>query len=361
MINSSENRYYDFICNNWTDIENSVIGGITTKEINFFVRSIYQAPIKDIKKIEGRGNSRLYKVTTSVSDSFVLKEYPDLLIDSRKRLITEVEAFKAVEIFNKTPKVVAFDEQKNIALYEWIEGVHLSKINDKHIIEALNFIEDIQSIKHKERYKFASEACLSAEQLFSQINSRLDKVSSVDNNDLKDFVNLIFKPLWSKVLVWSKKHWPEDNLVNDLPEFVQALSPSDFGFHNALLMDDGTLCFLDFEYFGRDDPVKLMADFVWHPGMDLDISQKVRWLKGALNIFKKDPNIYSRFHAAWPLYGLRWSLILLNEFLEDGWHKRLYANSDLKHQHSNKLEEQLNKARAICEQIQMANMECPYI
>ena len=45
---------------------------------------------------------------------------------------------------------------------------------------------------------------------------------------------------------------------------MQVFSPSDFGFHNALLKDNGKLCFLDFEYFGRDDPVKLMADFIWH-------------------------------------------------------------------------------------------------
>jgi thiamine kinase-like enzyme len=128
-----------------------------------------------------------------------------------------------------------------------------------------------------------------------------------------------------------------------------------------LLKDDGKLYFLDFEYFGRDDPVKLMADFVWHPGMNLNDSQKNTWLKGISTIFKKDPNLNDRFYAAWPLYGLRWSLILLNEFLKDGWQKRVYANSDLQNQQRNKLEDQLNKAKVICRQIQVVSMECPYV
>ena len=68
-----------------------------------------------------------------------------------------------------------------------------------------------------------------------------------------------------------------------------------------------------------------------------------------------------RFTSAWPLYGLRWSLIVLNEFLEDGWHKRAYANDNLNHLHQQKLENQLNKAKNICKKIQKTNMKCPYI
>ena len=43
------------------------------------------------------------------------------------------------------------------------------------------------------------------------------------------------------------------------------LSPSDFGFHNALVDDDGQVTFLDFEYAGRDDPAKLVSDFFCQP------------------------------------------------------------------------------------------------
>ena len=49
----------------------------------------------------------------------------------------------------------------------------------------------------------------------------------------------------------------------------RALSPSDFGLHNALRGQDGQLRFVDFEYFGWDDPVKLVSDSGDPSGSDL--------------------------------------------------------------------------------------------
>jgi hypothetical protein len=42
------------------------------------------------------------------------------------------------------------------------------------------------------------------------------------------------------------------------------LSPSDFGFHNAIRTDSG-IKFIDFEFAGWDDPAKAVADFVLQP------------------------------------------------------------------------------------------------
>ena len=142
---------------------------------------------------------------------------------------------------------------------------------------------------------------------------------------------------------------------------MQAFSPSDFGFHNAIIKDSGEIVFIDFEYFGRDDPVKLIADFIWHPGMKLNKSQKVDWLKGAISIFDDDPDILSRYKSAWPMYGLRWALIALNEFLKDGWKKRTHASETLMNSHQQKIEIQLNKAKNICEEIQAMKFNCPYV
>ena len=359
--NSSSNEHHVELCNNWTDIENTSIGEITNDEIKHLINSIYECPIYDLEKIEGRGNSRIYKVSIDEKNSLVLKEYPDLLIDPRTRLITEVNALKLVEVLHKTPKVIAFDELQNIALYEWIEGENLSKIEDNYIIQALDFIESLQNLRGKNSWCLASEACLSAKQLFTQINYRFDRLSKVKNKDLHDFLVFTFKPLFSKVWARSEQNWPSDNLEQDLPKSMQVFNPSDFGFHNAILKDDGELKFLDFEYFGRDDPVKLIADFIWHPGMKLKNLQKIDWLKGAISIFDSDPELVLRFKSAWPMYGLRWSLILLNEFVNEGWQKRVYANVNLKYQYENRLIGQLNKAKLICEQVQETNMECPYM
>ena len=46
----------------------------------------------------------------------------------------------------------------------------------------------------------------------------------------------------------------------DIDSAERTLSPSDFGFHNALKRSDGRIVFLDFEYFGWDDPAKMTAE-----------------------------------------------------------------------------------------------------
>src|SRR5260370_15342476 len=45
------------------------------------------------------------------------------------------------------------------------------------------------------------------------------------------------------------------------------LSPSDFGFHNALRTGDGCTRFFDFEYAGWDDPARMVCDFFCQPAV----------------------------------------------------------------------------------------------
>ena len=160
---------------------------------------------------------------------------------------------------------------------------------------------------------------------------------------------------------WSTQQWPANNFREILATTKQTLSPSDFGFHNSILRSDGTLCFLDFEYFGWDDPVKLIADFIWHPAMTLNDDHKKRWVENSFIIFKNTEEIKQRFHAAWPLYGMRWAMILLNEFRKDGWEKKLHVDENLEIFREQKHREQVDKAVAVCDLIKSHQMECPYV
>ena len=67
----------------------------------------------------------------------------------------------------------------------------------------------------------------------------------------------------------------------ELPQEWRSLVPSDFGFHNSLRRADGTLAFVDFEYFGWDDPVKLTADILLHPGQAARPPQRRRFRAAA--------------------------------------------------------------------------------
>ena len=94
------------------------------------------------------------------------------------------------------------------------------------------------------------------------------------------------------------------------------LSPSDFGLHNTISQKN-KLYFLDFEYFGWDDPIKLICDFFWHPGNNMSKKLKKRFLNKVINLFSKNyKNFENKLYVLLPLYGLRWSLIILNCFVK---------------------------------------------
>ena len=95
--------------------------------------------------------------------------------------------------------------------------------------------------------------------------------------------------------------------------------------------------------------------------MNLDPAFKTRWLRGMFAIFDQDSELSQRFHAAWPIYGLRWALIMLNEFRPDGWQKRVYAIQQLQQSRKQIQYQQLQKAAGVCRSIREEKLECPYV
>ena len=67
------------------------------------------------------------------------------------------------------------------------------------------------------------------------------------------------------------------DFITELAQEKRSLVPADFGFHNSLRQGDGSLAYVDFEYFGWDDPVKLTADILLHPGVPLGAAQRERF------------------------------------------------------------------------------------
>ena len=109
------------------------------------------------------------------------------------------------------------------------------------------------------------------------------------------------------------------------PETDRWLSPSDFGFHNALLPADGRLRFIDFEYAGWDDPAKLVCDFFCQP----DVPAPAKYLAPFTDLLLadlSDPLRHRRRIAMLlPVYRVKWCCILMNEYLPAGRERRSFA------------------------------------
>ena len=244
------------------------------------------------------------------------------------------------------------DEVLGLGIYSWINGDLIEKPDLGDLKQAVDFVHKLYDISKSSNTKdigCATEACLSANDLVDQVEKRIDKLMSVttEYDVLKHFLVDQFIPLWQDLVEYAFDEWPSSSRYDDLKVEYQTLSPSDFGFHNAIRQSD-RLVFVDFEYFGWDDPVKLTADFMWHPAMNLDVEDSLYWEKSMIDIFSSDPDFEQRLHASKPFYGMRWALIVLNRFLPDFTvnNQLLATNHDSSEEYG--LDGQLEKAKNYC-------------
>jgi len=178
---------------------------------------------------------------------------------------------------------------------------------------------------------------------------------------LHEFLENDLKPFWAVLLEWCRQKLAETGISFDADIGLQerTLSPSDVGFHNALKNSDGRIIFLDFEYFGWDDPAKMISDFLLHPAMAFGEDLKKRFASGIFRAFQLNANLLRRLEIVYPLFGFKWCLIFLNEFIPGELKRRNFsrgnwnAKADLQR-------EQLAKASQMLRFIQGVYRDFPY-
>ncbi|MGA2940963.1 MAG: phosphotransferase [Xanthobacteraceae bacterium] len=304
-------------------------------QISDVAKSLVGGPVEAIEQVGGGRNSRIFRVDAN-GLRFALKQYPSRNDDPRDRLATEVGALRLMAQFKLTvvPYVVATDASRGFVLLSWIDGAPVGEVTTSDIDSAVAFLSAIHALNATPwaaKQPPAAEACLSGEEIVRQIKTRLDRLRVVghDEVELIEFIDNSFAAAFYGLVQESKQRLARACLdfASELPQIWRSLVPSDFGFHNSLRRRDGSLAFLDFEYFGWDDPVKLTADIMLHPGRKLRPPLQQHLRRAALSVYGGDQNFALRLNAFYPLFGLRWVLILLNEFIPDRWRRRVLAGA----------------------------------
>jgi len=280
----------------------------------------------------GGRNSRIWRVSSG-NGAFALKQYPPRADDPRDRLSTEIGALRLMERFHidTVPRVVGVDSERGFALLSWIDGNDVCEIGDGDIDAAVVFLSAIHALRATPwaaEQPLASEACLCGVEIERQIGARYERLAGLDGEtELIEFLEGYLRPEIARALREARALVTSAGLdfSTELPQEWRSLVPADFGFHNSLRRSDGSLAFVDFEYFGWDDPVKLTADIMLHPGRPLLPMQRRRFRQAASRLYGGDPGFAGRLRAYLPLFGLRWTLILLNEFIPERWQRRPVA------------------------------------
>jgi hypothetical protein len=309
---------------------------VTDAELRQLASALARLPVHALTSVRAGGNNRIFRAQTP-DGPLALKLYPSQQADPRDRLGTEWKAlsFLAKNGITGLPKPIACDPGHNLALYSWIEGEACppgsgTGADTNRLAGFLTSLAPLGRLPDAQDLPLASAACPAPMDAFGQLRARRNRLQAIDSDHpgLSVFLRSRFDPGCARFLAAAANGLNQAGIVGEraLPPQRMLLSPSDFGLHNALRQPDGTLAFVDFEYFGWDDPVKAIADVILHPGSAFDDACRQDFVAAMLpHMAATDPDFVTRFHMLLPVYGLIWCLILLNEFLPERWARRVMA------------------------------------
>jgi phosphotransferase family enzyme len=298
-------------------------------------RNLKKEP-RAFQKLKGGRNSRVFRVDCTDGEAVAVKAYFRSAQDRRDRMGCEFRALQLLqqEGLRKVAAPLAADEARQVAIYEFIEGEQApsSEVSPADIQQVLDFLGSLKQIAAKGAavdFPAASEACFSINAIFENLDGRFQDLERAAAREptLAQFLERQFIPFRKAAEEWCRDFCRGHGIDpgKEISTDARTLSPSDFGFHNTLRRSDGKLAFLDFEYFGWDDPAKTIADFLLHPGMQLSRELKEQFFAGAISVFSRSPKIELRVCAVYPLFALKWGTILLNEFTLDHMPRRSFA------------------------------------
>lgn len=290
------------------------------KTIQRFIEREIDNPIEDVYEIKAGLNNRLFKVATS-EEEYLVKLYrsgADIMLER------EFCALKYLRTQNILSVPIAYskNDKQNFAIYSFEEGVSKSPLQltkeDLNIMASfIASIHKLQPIGIRREFLAANYACFSITDYLKNITFRLNKfLAYAESRSTPMIIGRIKdEKVCSKI----------ESLVHDvLSEFTndfinrklrvgeERLSPVDFGVHNILFKRDGSLCFIDFEYFGRDDPTRAVADFLMHD-RSLDIKPKLKryFQNRYLEYVDADEKYQQRLEIVKKIIDIEWLAIYL--------------------------------------------------
>ncbi len=300
-----------------------------SSKLESILSDLLGSQIISLERVNGGKNSQVYHLiskTSAEENHFAVKQYFRHPSDTRERLRVE---FSSLEFMwengiRNIPQPVLADYVHDCAVYKYIDGHRLAaaEIGEAEIDQAVQFLSALQEIRTEpgfENLQAASEACFSVQEIIDNLEKRLSCLQAVRNDTSihEQMYNFVEEKLQPALI--EARQICRDGLVrfgktltSELPQEERFLSPSDFGFHNALRRTDGQLVFIDFEYFGWDDPAKTIIDFLLHPDpiMDLPAQLKNHFVNSFYMTLSPRDDFMERVHLVYPFYVIKWCIIL---------------------------------------------------
>lgn len=308
-----------------------------------------------IAPLAGGGNNRVYRVACGAR-SALLKAYFQHPDDPRDRLAAEFAFLQFAWDcgLRCVPRPLACDPRRKLGLYEFVEGrpLQAEEIGRAEVQQAIDFFRELNRHKRQPAARElhnASEACFTLAEHLACVERRIERLREADAAG--EFVASELAPAWvrTREQVVARAAAAGVPLEAPLSADDRCLSPSDFGFHNALRTADGRLRFLDFEYAGWDDPAKTACDFACQPSLPAPRELHAHFARGVVAGLSDPAAHLRRIEWLLPVHRLKWCCIMLNDFLPVGGRRRAFARSP--HEAEQRKQVQLHKAREALQRV----------
>lgn len=291
-----------------------------------------------LSALEGGRNNRVYRID-GLAEPVLVKSYFANPKDRRDRFTAERAFYTFLDTNGSrhAPRSLAWDSDRRLGLFTFVVGRKLeaNEIDRSAIDAALDFFAETNRDRESAaaaRLGDASEACFSIQAHLDLVERRVERIGQIEIADevaaeASSFVQKKLAPLWKSVRDTAASEFERAGIPfqRELAAAERCISPSDFGFHNAIRRADGTLIFFDFEYGGWDDPAKLTCDFFCQ--QQKPVSTRF-WDQVVSRIWKElgsPPEYGMRALTLYPAYQIKWCCIILNEFLASESARRLFA------------------------------------
>jgi len=309
-----------------------------------------------MRQLRGGANNRVYRVKAGGAD-LLLKAYFQHPDDPRDRLRAEFgfSSFAWGHGVRALPRPVACDPERGLGLYEFVAGRPLrpSQVDAEAVRQALDFYHAINRRKDEAAaLPRASEGCLALSDYIEGVERRLRRLRAVDgpagvDRKTAGFIRGELSEAWSRAADRVRRRARKTGLEMkaELAAEERCLSPSDFGFHNALVVRGGRIVFIDFEYSGWDDPAKMICDFFCQQKVPVPHAFYEPFARGAASIIPGPQRCLARADLVMPVCALKWVCILLNDFVPCGSERRRFAR--IRPTDTGRKSSQLDKARTL--------------
>lgn len=278
-----------------------------------------------ITPLQGGINNQVFRCYAN-GQALVLKGYVSDRADSYERFIAEVGFLRyANEIATEfVPLLLHSDETTQSVVLEYLEGelfkegAHLSQ---EDIDQAVSFMYRLNADPAAARVKIvkcASEGFLCLTEHLQNVNERIaemgsDHLPTCLQGQAKGAIHALERQ-YEKLQIKIEQIILEGECEDALKLSERCVSPSDFGFHNAIRTRTGVK-FFDFDFAGWDDPAKTVADFDLQPRVP--VGQRTLELRSGIPLWSV--SLEARCETLFPILQLKWACIILSVLNSNRW------------------------------------------